>query len=397
MLHPARSPNEVCQSGILERPRYFPRQLITPTELTLEQTYFRDKLRRHNRFLHGWGVVCGAQVCLVPKADKSGAEPWKVQIEPAYILGPYGDEIIIETQRIADLRTGGVTSRPGDPAGELTDPWCSPVYVARPPGWVYVAIKYAEVMTRPVRAQPVGCGCDDMQCEYSRFCDGYEIGVLPECPASHHNPPTLDSLANLAKGALSDCAPCPSDPWVVLAAVKLNANGTITEIDNCSCRRMVLSFAHVWWQCEGGKITIETITVMVGDHEVAEVEQGQTNVSIKVTGSNFRSEGDTMPAVNFGSGVMVGTITASPEGNELTVQVNIDPAAILGPRTMTITNLDCSMASHPEAIKITARAPERAPLPPVEPRPEGVSPAPPTPPEREQESPARRPRRRGER
>jgi hypothetical protein len=104
-----------------------------------------------------------------------------------------------------------------------------------------------------------------------------------------------------------------------------------------------------------------------------------------------------MPAVNFGSGVTVGTITASPGGKELTVQVNIDPAAILGPRTMTITNLDCSMASHPEAIKITARAPERAPLPPVEPRPEGVSPAPPTPPEREQESPARRPRRRGER
>lgn len=133
MLHPARSPYEVCESGILERPRYFPRQLITPTELTLEQTYFRDKLRRHNRFLHGWGVVCGAQVCLVPKADKSGAEPWKVQIEPGYIRGPYGDEIVIETKRIADMPTGGVTSRPGDPAGELTDPWCSPVYVARPP------------------------------------------------------------------------------------------------------------------------------------------------------------------------------------------------------------------------------------------------------------------------
>lgn len=397
MLHPARSPYEVCESGILERPRYFPRQLITPTELTLEQTYFRDKLRRHNRFLHGWGVVCGAQVCLVPKADKSGAEPWKVQIETGYILGPYGDEIVIGTKRIADLRTGSVTSRPGDPAGELTDPWCSPVYVARPPGWVYVAIKYAEVMTRPVRAQPVGCGCDETQCEYSRFCDGYEIGVLPECPLSHHNPPTLDSLANLAKGSLSGCPPCPSDPWVVLAAVKLVADGTITEIDNCSCRRMVLSFAHVWWQCEGGKITIETIAVTVGDREVTEVEQGQTNVSIKVTGANFRAAGDAKPAVSLGSGVKVGTITVSSGGKELLLQVEIDPAAIPGPRTMTITNPDCSMASKPNTITISPRRPVTTPSQPDQPPVETRTSAPATPSSGEEQPPPRRTRRRRER
>ncbi len=34
----------------MERPRYFPRQLITPVEMTLEQTYFRDKLRRPTAF-----------------------------------------------------------------------------------------------------------------------------------------------------------------------------------------------------------------------------------------------------------------------------------------------------------------------------------------------------------
>ena len=53
----------LCDGGLLERPRYFPRQLISDVELTLEQQYFRDRLRRHNRLLHGWGVVCGALVC----------------------------------------------------------------------------------------------------------------------------------------------------------------------------------------------------------------------------------------------------------------------------------------------------------------------------------------------
>ncbi len=258
MNTPAQSAYEPCASGVLERPRYFPRQLITPLEMTLEQTYFRDKLRRHNRLLHGWGVVCGAQVCLAPKADKSGAEPWKVRVKPGYILGPYGDEIVIETERIKDLRTGGVTSRPGDPPGELVDPWCSSVPVEQLPEWVYIALKYQEIMTRPVRVQPIGCGCDETQCEYSRLCDGYEIGVLTACPASHQDPPTLDGLANLAKGALADCPPCPSDPWVVLAAVKLAKDGTVMEIDNCSCRRMVISFANVWWRCEGGKIERES-------------------------------------------------------------------------------------------------------------------------------------------
>ena len=249
-------------SGLAERPRYFPRQLITADDLTLEQEYFRNKLRLHNRLLHGWGVVCGAQVCPLPKANgHQTLEPWKVVVKPGYILGPYGDEIVIQTERITDLRTGGVTSRPGDPPGELVDPWCSAVYVAQLPELVYVAVRYKEIMMRPVRVQPVGCGCDETLCEYSRLCDGYEIGILTARPASHQNPPKLDNLADFAKGPLSACPPCPSDPWVVLAAVKLAQDGTITEIDNCSCRRMVLSFANVWWRCEGAQIEVETVKV----------------------------------------------------------------------------------------------------------------------------------------
>src|SRR5215510_12010501 len=118
-----RSTYEPSTSGILERPRYFPRQLITPVEMTLEQTYFRDKFRRHNRLLHGWGVVCGAQVCLVPKPDQSDAEPWKVAVHPGYILGPFGDEIVIDRERVIDLRTEGLISACGEPAGEASDPW----------------------------------------------------------------------------------------------------------------------------------------------------------------------------------------------------------------------------------------------------------------------------------
>src|SRR5579864_4392637 len=105
--------SQLCDHGTLERPRYFPRQLITPVELTLEQHYFRDKLRRHNRLLHGWGVACGAQVCLVTDPITRDLKPWTVSVQPGYILGPYGDEILIDQAQVIDLRTSGAVSGDG--------------------------------------------------------------------------------------------------------------------------------------------------------------------------------------------------------------------------------------------------------------------------------------------
>jgi hypothetical protein len=239
-----------CGHAALERPRYFPRQLLTPVELTLEQQYFRDRLRRHNRLLHGWGVVCGGAVCAIPgepdpKTGRTQPEPWKVRVQPGYVLGPYGDEILLDHEQVVDLRTVGLTA---DGCGDPVDPWCSDVFVKRDPGPLYVAVRYAEVQTRPVRVQPVGCGCDDTQCENSRLRDSYEIGILAACPQSHQKPPSLDDLF---KGGIPGCPPCPAEPWVVLAKVDLDADGSIKGIDNCSCRRMAVGFGPFWWQCTG--------------------------------------------------------------------------------------------------------------------------------------------------
>jgi hypothetical protein len=228
-----------------ERPRYFPRQLITADDLILEQEYFRNKLRRHNRLLRGWGVVCGAKVCPLPQATGSPV-PWKVKVAPGYILGPYGDEILIDCERTVDLRTNGISGVTGEPCADVPDPWCSEVFEKRDDACFFVAVKYQEVLSRPVRVQPVGCGCDDTQCEYSRWRDGYEIGVLCACPESHK--PSTPPKEDLFKGELLQCPPCPTEPWVVLAEVSVRAEGTVI-IDN-SCRRMVASFGRFWRQCD---------------------------------------------------------------------------------------------------------------------------------------------------
>ena len=75
-------------SGLL-RPRYVERQQLTATDLNLGQNYLRERLRRHNRALHGWGVVCGAAVSRVDGAS------WQVRVAEGYGLTPWGDELVI--------------------------------------------------------------------------------------------------------------------------------------------------------------------------------------------------------------------------------------------------------------------------------------------------------------
>lgn len=247
--------------GVLERPRYFPRQLMTPTELILEQDYFRDKMRRHNRLLHGYGVICGAWVSRVPLEPEVGQprptpaemaktkaagpatqadDPWLVSVSAGFLLGPYGDEIVIACDQIVDVRNFCEEVASDEPCLPTPDPWHSDASVARPNGPIFVAVRYKEIAARPVRVQPSGCGCDESACENSIWKDGFEICMLSECPPSHQT--DVEPRDPSDPTLVSDCQPWPDDPWVVLAQVDLGADG-ITSIDNRACRRIVPSLA----------------------------------------------------------------------------------------------------------------------------------------------------------
>jgi len=221
----------VC-GGVLERVRYFPRQLLGAEDMRTEQDYFREKLRRHNRHLHGWGVVCGLQVQWLRTATT-----WTVRVCPGYAVGPQGDEIAVDDCVDVDLTIGATPepcsvrwpcpptgSMPGaDKAGNFT---------------VYVAVRYAECQTRPTRVHPAGCGCDEALCEYSRTRDSYEVKVLWALPDSHKQA-VLDDAAwcselNTASSwtavmkrrhqfPIPPCPPCVDDPWVVVATVRFPA------------------------------------------------------------------------------------------------------------------------------------------------------------------------------
>lgn len=383
-----------CDTSIAERPRYFPRQLITPDDLTLEQEYFRNKLRRHNRMLHGWGVVCGAKVCPAPvttgaAGDPSGAstqssfQPWLVAVSSGYILGPYGDEIIVDCCRTVDVRTAGTTGITGEPCVQAPDPWCTDVYVKRDPNApLYIAVKYKECSARPVRVQPIGCGCDDTQCEYSRLRDGYEIGILNQCPDTHQDPPQIDGLA---KGATPGCPACPSSPWVVLAKVTVDDDGTIASIDNCTCRRIVLSFGSFWWACQSAQLSIKGVAAANTATNLQAVPQGTKSLAMNVA-LDTQQPLPVAPQskADLGAGVVVNSFVPGAPGQPAALNVDVLAAASTGPRTLTITTADGSEASLEKAIIIVAAtaggstpapSPAPSPSPAPAPQPSGGTPA----------------------
>lgn len=240
------------EATYLERVRFFPRQLITPNDLTQDQEYFRSKARRHNRLLHGWGVVCGAGVTRV-------SDTAQVVVQPGYVLGPFGDEIVIDDPVTIDLCAEDLDGNAASCGGVASDPWCGDVKINRTAGVpLYVAVKYDECESRPVRTYPGACGCNEADCEYSRVRDGFAIKVLTRLPSSYDPMPGADFAATVSwredvKDCGRPCPPCPDDPWVILADVILTSTCTVELVDCLAHRRFVASFGNYYFQCGQGE------------------------------------------------------------------------------------------------------------------------------------------------
>src|SRR5262249_29533363 len=171
-------------------------------------------------------------------------------------------------------------------------------------------------------------------------------GILTCCPDANQTPPKGD---NLFKGDVPSCPDCPAQPWVVLAAVQVDGDGNITAIDNCDCRRLVLSLGGFWWKCG------QTGTTLSGP-KATQVQAGKaTPTTVTVTGTNL----DPKATYTFGNGILVevSTKTATPPLlNSVDLQVTADTNASIGPRTLIVINTDCRTVTLADAIEVTPPA-----------------------------------------
>src|SRR5687768_42909 len=100
---PAKNSTECreCDLPAQERPNYFTGQFLTEREFRDEQRYHIDKHRLHNRYLHGWGTVCGLRVTQHP--DPSCRTRFVI-IEPGLALDCCGREISVPEPVYVDVQ-----------------------------------------------------------------------------------------------------------------------------------------------------------------------------------------------------------------------------------------------------------------------------------------------------
>jgi hypothetical protein len=87
-----RADDARCQDGTLSRNRFFTGKLLAADDLDQEQSYFRTKHRRHNRLLHGVGIVSGLGVGL--EAGPGGDEA-VIVVSPGVAIAPDGEELVV--------------------------------------------------------------------------------------------------------------------------------------------------------------------------------------------------------------------------------------------------------------------------------------------------------------
>ena len=136
----------------LERVNYFSGQLLSASDLKAEQEYFLARLRRHNRYLHGWGVVSGLTVSVANSSE--------VVITSGVAIDCYGNEIHVCPQLRFPIPNG--------------------------PKLQFVVIQYAETKTSPAPALRGSADPPTVELSFTRIREGFQIDIIGVDPTLDH-------------------------------------------------------------------------------------------------------------------------------------------------------------------------------------------------------------------
>ncbi len=182
--------------GALARPDWRTGGEFTAADLNLDQSYRQQRIRRHLRLVHGWGVVCGLTVV-------SAGDGWNLYICPGYGIGPCGDEIYVVNRYRFDLRDY-LWTRP------LRGKFGNRVWIA------IEAAAEEQPGTVPSSGCGCGCGCSSgEQTTAEGAADGFRVVVSWTPPH-----PWRDTF-DVCGGGTPRCPPCPDTCGLTLAVVTL--------------------------------------------------------------------------------------------------------------------------------------------------------------------------------
>ena len=155
-----------CDLPAEERLNYFTGQFLAERDFRAEQSYHIAKHRQHNRYLHGWGTVCGLRVVQHPQPECRNRF---VVIQPGLALDCCGREILVKEPVDVDLtRLLAGSNGNGNPGQHLL-----------------ISLCYQECPVEFVPALYSECGCDENGCQSSRVLETFSVELsrvndLPE-------------------------------------------------------------------------------------------------------------------------------------------------------------------------------------------------------------------------
>jgi len=196
--------------GALARPDWQVGGELTASALELELAYFRQRIRRHLRVIHGWGIICGLNV--VPNAHLGG---WNLFICPGYGIGPCGDEVFLLKALPFNLRDY-LWMRPANSESDRV--------------WISIEGNPDSLVIDSARAGDCGCGCkQDCHCGCRCGCGGSQtvstqVSTQFSIVVSWTSPPTLLRPSfDLCSSDVPPCPPCPDVCALPLASLALPA------------------------------------------------------------------------------------------------------------------------------------------------------------------------------
>jgi 6-phosphogluconolactonase (cycloisomerase 2 family) len=150
-----------CGLPAQEHLNYFTGQFLTERDFRDEQQYHIGKHREHNRYLHGWGTVCGLRVTQHPDA---ACRTRFVVIEPGLALDCCGREISVPEPIYVDVQKFLASEPKSDPQNPK-------------PQQLVISVCYSECKTEFVPALYSECGCDEKICDANRVREAFEVDV----------------------------------------------------------------------------------------------------------------------------------------------------------------------------------------------------------------------------
>lgn len=162
----------------LARNNYFTGKLLVERDFKEEQHYFMGKDRRHNKYLHGWGTVCGLKVKQHPNPACRGQY---VLVELGVAVDCCGREILVEREQTVDFRSLFLDAW-REKFGKNAEP-------DEKPHRLQLSLCYTECPTEEVPSLFEDCGCDDTGSQPNRILESFHFDVeidreraIPEAP-----------------------------------------------------------------------------------------------------------------------------------------------------------------------------------------------------------------------